>query len=453
MSQLQRFANFAAAQLAVPINTSATSITLQTGQGAVFPTLAGAQYWIGTLKNITTGYLEIVNVLARTGDVLTVIRGQEGTTPAAFSVNDVIELRLTAGGIATIYSSAAQLDGAAFTGTITGPTVTSSDNSTNLATTAFVKNQAYATLASPTLTGDPKAPTPTVGDNDTSIATTAFVTTALATTNPVIAIRQTVVSAPVDSSGFVTLGGSTGGTTVVTTAISGSSPIVVNAAGGSTSGGIYGDRVGFSTANLTWTGLTTNGTMQLSVDVAANGVLTPVSGALLTTYQQGGTFSIVNGQHTFNIGVMNQTVGNGTTAVQSYRVAVGEVTVAGAVVTTITWYALNGKYDSGYTNTLPAATTSIVKNSNLGLIPKSMSLWTKCLTIDGNNAVGSEICGAINLDSASGSVFSVDLSSTRNTVGFTVGTGGFRFNDRTSGALFAPTAASWAYRVITDRGW
>jgi len=67
----------------------------------------------------------------------------------------------------------------AFTGNPTAPTPSTGDNDTSIATTAFVKAQAYATLASPALTGSPTAPTATAGDNDTSIATTAFVTTAV----------------------------------------------------------------------------------------------------------------------------------------------------------------------------------------------------------------------------------------------------------------------------------
>ena len=49
------------------------------------------------------------------------------------------------------------------------------DNSTNVATTAFVKAQGYAPIASPALTGTPTAPTPATADNSTKIATTAFV--------------------------------------------------------------------------------------------------------------------------------------------------------------------------------------------------------------------------------------------------------------------------------------
>jgi hypothetical protein len=62
-----------------------------------------------------------------------------------------------------------------FTGDPQAPTPATADNDTSIATTAFVKAQAYAPLASPVLTGDPQAPTPATADNDTSIATSAFV--------------------------------------------------------------------------------------------------------------------------------------------------------------------------------------------------------------------------------------------------------------------------------------
>ena len=61
----------------------------------------------------------------------------------------------------------------------TALTQATSDNSTKIATTAYVKNQAYATIASPNLTGIPTAPTPGSGDNSATLATTAFVKTAV----------------------------------------------------------------------------------------------------------------------------------------------------------------------------------------------------------------------------------------------------------------------------------
>lgn len=72
----------------------------------------------------------------------------------------------------------------AFTGTPTAPTPAAADNTTKLATTAFVKNQGYAPLASPGLTGTPTAPTPSTPTNSGAIATTNFVRNAIAAYAP-----------------------------------------------------------------------------------------------------------------------------------------------------------------------------------------------------------------------------------------------------------------------------
>ena len=60
------------------------------------------------------------------------------------------------------------------TGAAAAATPAAGDNSTNVATTAFVVNS-FAPLASPAFTGTPTAPTPTTGDNSTKLATTAYV--------------------------------------------------------------------------------------------------------------------------------------------------------------------------------------------------------------------------------------------------------------------------------------
>jgi len=66
------------------------------------------------------------------------------------------------------------------TGGGTSTTPATADNSTAIATTAFVKAQNYAPLASPTLTGTPAAPTAALGTNTTQLATTAFVNAEIA---------------------------------------------------------------------------------------------------------------------------------------------------------------------------------------------------------------------------------------------------------------------------------
>tara|TARA_R100001163_G_scaffold2573_1_gene3995 strand:- start:1106 stop:1714 length:609 start_codon:yes stop_codon:yes gene_type:complete len=81
-------------------------------------------------------------------------------------------------------------------GAATATTASTSDDSTKVATTAFVKAQAYSTLASPTFTGTVTLPTGTVGttqaasDNDTSIATTAYVKNQVGETAVVTAQRS-----------------------------------------------------------------------------------------------------------------------------------------------------------------------------------------------------------------------------------------------------------------------
>ena len=75
----------------------------------------------------------------------------------------------------------APINSPAFTGTPTSPTPTTSDNSTKIATTAYVKNNlsTYAPINSPAFTGTPTSTTPSSGDDSTKIATTAFVQAAV----------------------------------------------------------------------------------------------------------------------------------------------------------------------------------------------------------------------------------------------------------------------------------
>lgn len=92
--------------------------------------------------------------------------------------------------VETTLLTKAPINSPTLTGTPLSTTPADNDNSTKIATTAFVKNQnyltvatassTYAPLASPTLTGSPTAPTAALGTSTTQIATTAFVANALA---------------------------------------------------------------------------------------------------------------------------------------------------------------------------------------------------------------------------------------------------------------------------------
>jgi hypothetical protein len=93
---LNQFTNNASTTLASAINSSVTSLTVAAGTGALFPTLAGSNYFYTTLSNLAGTIIEIVKVTARSTDTFTIVRGQDNTTAASFSSGDKVELRLTA---------------------------------------------------------------------------------------------------------------------------------------------------------------------------------------------------------------------------------------------------------------------------------------------------------------------------------------------------------------------
>lgn len=95
----QLFANNAIGYLQSEISNSATTITLQTNQGTLFPTISSASdYFLVTLYSKNNGVEynhEIVKVTARTGDILTVSRAQESTTARTWVIGTPVEARIT----------------------------------------------------------------------------------------------------------------------------------------------------------------------------------------------------------------------------------------------------------------------------------------------------------------------------------------------------------------------
>jgi hypothetical protein len=102
------FTNNATTTLASSILSSATSLTVATGTGALFPTITGSDYTMCTLQNTAGTTTEIVKVTARAGDVFTVVRAQEGTTAAGFASGDKFELRVTAGELTNLVGGSAR---------------------------------------------------------------------------------------------------------------------------------------------------------------------------------------------------------------------------------------------------------------------------------------------------------------------------------------------------------
>lgn len=92
------YTNNATTTLSGAITNVATSISVATGTGALFPSPTNPDFFYATLVD-SSNNIEIVKVTARTSDTMTVTRAQEGTTARAYAAGDRFELRVTAAGL------------------------------------------------------------------------------------------------------------------------------------------------------------------------------------------------------------------------------------------------------------------------------------------------------------------------------------------------------------------
>lgn len=120
----QLFKNNATSPLASSITSGATSLSLVSGSGALFPDTTGGHTFVITVTSADGTVQEIMLVTARATDDLTVTRAQEGTSAEPFTAGAVVEVRLTAKWFtdnATALALKAPLASPTFTGTVTIP--------------------------------------------------------------------------------------------------------------------------------------------------------------------------------------------------------------------------------------------------------------------------------------------------------------------------------------------
>ena len=98
---LMLWTNNAKTTLAGSISSSATSANLASGTGSLFPNPMGGDYFAMTFVDAATKLInEIVYVTARSGDTITIVRAQEGTTAVAWTAGDIAANLWTAGAAA-----------------------------------------------------------------------------------------------------------------------------------------------------------------------------------------------------------------------------------------------------------------------------------------------------------------------------------------------------------------
>lgn len=101
------FANNASTTLAGGISAAATSANLAASSGAEFPNPAAGQIFAMTFIDAATQLEnEIVYVTARSGDTVTIMRGQEGTTAQSWLAGDIAANYWTAGSAAFMVQEA-----------------------------------------------------------------------------------------------------------------------------------------------------------------------------------------------------------------------------------------------------------------------------------------------------------------------------------------------------------
>lgn len=261
-------------------------------------------------------------------------------------------------------------------------------------------------------------------------------------------VRQAVLNATVDSNGLPNfMSGLTG--TTLTIAGSSGTPFIATAANGTA------NRTGTSTANLTLAGQTVNGTYYDYVDIDSAGVMTLGATTLAPVYQTGGTYSTTNNQFTFNyLGEMVGKVGNGATAAQTYRVFIGEHTVAANVIATVTPYPLMARYIQPWVATLPTVVTAI--NHNLGIMTNDHWIEAECTTADAGYSVGDQVRLAGGNGTYGGPSAVIIAAKSRNSSAVVPGnsavwtwtTYNYSTQAVTAGTL---TLASWKWRLVAKR--
>ena len=83
--------NNASSKIATTLDTIQTTVSVLTGQGALFPDTSGGGYFYATLVELPS--VEVVKVTSRVGDVFTIVRAQDSSTAQSFTTNAKIEQR------------------------------------------------------------------------------------------------------------------------------------------------------------------------------------------------------------------------------------------------------------------------------------------------------------------------------------------------------------------------
>jgi len=158
------------------------------------------------------------------------------------------------------------------------------------------------------------------------------------------------------------------------------------------------------------------------------------------------------GDHVFVIPEMKMFEYNGSTWDERQRIFVGEALAASGTISSVITYALRGEWKQVPVN--PAVTTTVSLNHNLGIEPRRMQVFLKCLTAELNWLVGDVIHDDHNLPSTLTSAQVRAMWGTTLSCGWRSGTSFIQILQKgTSGSFGNIVLTNWDEWAYVTRGW
>ena len=260
----------------------------------------------------------------------------------------------------------------------TATTPVTADNSTAVATTAWVRNQNYAALSGPAFTGTPTAPTAALSTNTTQLATTAFVNAEIANDAP------------------TKTGTGASGTWAI--AITGNAATATTLATARTINGVSFN----GSANINVPDLRDSNGVVL---IDGTGVTSAVNYVSLTNAATAGTVTLATAGSDANIPLQITTKGAGAITIAT---AGGNIALRPSAGAFLLYDATNAFYTSLDNGTLTANRTLTLPNANVTLVSGTMVPTT------GTGATGTWGIGISGNAATATSATSVSGTSTTN---------------------------------------
>lgn len=263
-------------------------------------------------------------------------------------------------------------------------------------------------------------------------------------------VRETVQAGPRNADGSPSLLPATTSGTLTLTAqnVSATTPLIWTAAQGTDGAGAI-NLVYRTTTGPSWTfPASTTSYAFLNASTGASYV-----SALPTIWQYGGTISTANGQFTFDEAAQQGWLGNGSAAVATPLVPVGEADTSATAVTATRVHPYNGVYVSAWVTGLPATSSLTTFGHNLGIVPSRAVVELECVTVDGDFQVGDRLTTERGLVTDNGSYPAPpDITARRLTAILSVASyAAFRaYSPATGSTLQTLAQAKWKYRM---RAW